>query len=186
MIAFIDFEASSLAKDSYPIEVAWVFEDGRSEAHLIRPAPTWTDWDPRAAEIHGLLRADLVARGVPVEKVAARLLDQLGEHLVYASSPSWDGKWLSLLLRAGDLPRHALRLLDTDAAQADAARRELAGAVPPDRLADLAAGVIARVRAAAADRPIAHRALADAENERRLWREISMEARREAAAHSSR
>jgi hypothetical protein len=39
MIVFLDFEASSLARHSYPIEVAWVFEDGASEAHLIRPAP---------------------------------------------------------------------------------------------------------------------------------------------------
>ncbi|RTL19639.1 MAG: transcriptional regulator, partial [Sphingomonadaceae bacterium] len=26
MFVFLDFEASSLAKKSYPIEVAWVFE----------------------------------------------------------------------------------------------------------------------------------------------------------------
>ena len=39
MLAFVDFEASSLAKDSYPVEVAWVFEDGACEGHLIRPAP---------------------------------------------------------------------------------------------------------------------------------------------------
>lgn len=34
MLVFLDFEASSLGKRSYPIEVAWVVEDGRSEAHL--------------------------------------------------------------------------------------------------------------------------------------------------------
>jgi hypothetical protein len=48
MLAFLDFEASSLGKKSYPIEVAWVFEDGTSESHLIKPAPEWTDWDPAA------------------------------------------------------------------------------------------------------------------------------------------
>ena len=51
MIVFLDFEASSLSDDSYPIEVGWVFEDGRTEAHLIRPAPAWTDWDPAAEAI---------------------------------------------------------------------------------------------------------------------------------------
>ena len=71
---FLDFEASSLGKDSYPIEVAWVFEDGRSETHLIRPAPAWTDWDERAAAIHGILRADLEIHGTAAEVVAARLL----------------------------------------------------------------------------------------------------------------
>ena len=53
MLAFLDFEASSLAKDSYPIEVAWVFEDWASEAHLIRPAARWTDWDTGAERMHG-------------------------------------------------------------------------------------------------------------------------------------
>lgn len=48
MLVFLDFEASSLSKQSYPIEVAWVFEDGRSEEYLIRPAPIWTDWDSAA------------------------------------------------------------------------------------------------------------------------------------------
>jgi hypothetical protein len=49
MHVFLDFEASSLAKDSYPIEVGWVFEGGTgAESWLIRPAPDWTDWDPNA------------------------------------------------------------------------------------------------------------------------------------------
>ncbi|WP_171905933.1 hypothetical protein [Sphingobium phenoxybenzoativorans] len=54
MLVFLDFEASSLAKRSYPIEVGWVFEDGSSAAYLIRPAPDWTDWDAGAAAIHGI------------------------------------------------------------------------------------------------------------------------------------
>jgi hypothetical protein len=37
MRVFLDFEASSLGKNGYPIEVGWVFEDGACEAHLIRP-----------------------------------------------------------------------------------------------------------------------------------------------------
>ena len=38
MIVFLDFEASSLSDDSYPIEVGWAGEDGSTEQHLIRPA----------------------------------------------------------------------------------------------------------------------------------------------------
>ncbi|MEK1875915.1 MAG: transcriptional regulator, partial [Rhizobium altiplani] len=37
MIVFLDFEASSLSKHSYPVEIAWVFEDGRSRSFLIKP-----------------------------------------------------------------------------------------------------------------------------------------------------
>jgi hypothetical protein len=186
MRAFLDFEASSLGKDSYPIEVAWVFEDGRSETHLIRPAPAWTDWDERAAAIHGILRADLEIHGTAAEVVAARLLAELGGHPVYASSPSWDGKWLSVLLRAGGLPRHALRLLDTDRVQWEAATEGLRPTVPPDAIETLANGVIRQVQEAAANWPIAHRALADAEHERQLWLEIRAAAKGAANRYSSR
>ncbi|MFZ2994609.1 hypothetical protein [Sphingobium sp.] len=48
MSVSLDFEASSLAKLSQPIEVAWVFEDGICESHLIRPAQQWTDWHAEA------------------------------------------------------------------------------------------------------------------------------------------
>jgi hypothetical protein len=36
---FLDFEASSLRKNGFPIEIGWVFENGAAESHLIRPAP---------------------------------------------------------------------------------------------------------------------------------------------------
>jgi hypothetical protein len=35
MIVFLDFEASSLAKRGFPIEIAWIFESGEGEAHLL-------------------------------------------------------------------------------------------------------------------------------------------------------
>jgi hypothetical protein len=56
MKVFLDFEASSLSDRSYPVEVAWVFQDGRSESHLIRPATEWTDWDDEAEAIHGTVK----------------------------------------------------------------------------------------------------------------------------------
>ena len=34
MIRFVDFEASSLAKGSFPVEIAWVDLAGRGESHL--------------------------------------------------------------------------------------------------------------------------------------------------------
>jgi len=182
MHAFLDFEASSLAKLGYPIEVAWVFEDGRSESHLIRPLPAWTDWDERAAAIHGISQALLIAEGEAAEVVARRVLDTLSDHTVYASSPSWDGKWLSVLLRAGGLPRHALRLNDTDEAQYEAAAEILAASVAADELDGSVKAVIASVRAGADSQPIAHRALADAMHERHIWLDIR-EAARQKAEH---
>lgn len=168
MLVFLDFEASSLGKRSYPIEVAWVFEDGRCEEHLIRPAPDWQDWDPAAEAIHHIPRATLLERGAPHSEVALRMLDALTGHDLLASAPSWDGKWLSTLLRAAGLPRHSLRLRDSETAQREAAHAALAGRIPSALLAATVEDLL--VHAAMADRAQpAHRALADAREERDRW-----------------
>jgi hypothetical protein len=181
MIAFLDFEASSLAKASYPVEVAWVFEDGARESHLIRPAPGWTDWDPGAERMHGLSRARLLAEGEPHDQVARRLLEALAGHLACASAPSWDGKWLSVLLRGAGLPRHAMRLQDSKAVDLAAAGELLQGLAPGGELERMTAQILERARARVEAEPPAHRALADAERELRLWREVRRLAREAAA-----
>ncbi|MEI5688250.1 3'-5' exonuclease [Sphingomonas kyungheensis] len=168
MYVFLDFEASSLAKRSYPIEVAWVFEDGREESHLIRPAAQWTDWDDAAEAIHHIPRATLAADGVAHDVVARRMVETLTGHDLFASAPSWDGKWLSALLRAAKLPRHALRLRDTEEAQRATATALLRDIVPVDMLGRTVADVVALAEVRDRDVP-AHRALADARDEWRRW-----------------
>ncbi|MFC3077921.1 hypothetical protein ACFODL_07465 [Phenylobacterium terrae] len=173
MRAFLDFEASSLADDSYPIEVGWVFEDGRREEHLIRPAPGWTDWAADAAAVHRLTRERLLSEGEPHEAVARRILEVLGDNEVYVSAPSWDGKWLSVLLRAAGLPRHAMRFKPTAEAHAAA----IAEAWGRDPTPEEVEGLVTLARLAVATEPVRHRALADAEQELRLWREVGRMAR---------
>lgn len=185
MRVFLDFEASSLSKTSYPIEVAWAFEDGASEAHLIRPAPTWIEWDSRAEHIHGISRAVLEREGTPHEIVAARMLEVLTGHDLLASAPSWDGKWLSALLRAAGLPRHALRLRDSDDAHLETAMALLRDAVAPDRLAEVASSLVAGAEIRGPGEPPAHRALADAQEERLRWLKVGDEARLLAAKLAS-
>jgi hypothetical protein len=173
MIAFLDFEASSLAKRGFPVEIAWVFESGEEEAHLIRPAPDWTEWSAEAEAVHGIPRASLERDGRPVEEVARRAVEALSGHRLYASAPSWDGQWLSRLLRAGGLPRHALRLRDTEEARAEAAAAALdAGGVPSGDREGLLAMVLDEARRAAEAGPVAHRALQDARREHALWSEV--------------
>ncbi|MBV8686964.1 MAG: transcriptional regulator [Alphaproteobacteria bacterium] len=169
MRVFLDFEASSLRKNGFPVEVGWVFEDGEAEGHLIRPAPGWTDWDEAAEAIHGLSRTRLAQEGEPYDAVARRMVERLGGHRLYASAPSWDGKWLSLLLRSAGLPRHALRLRDTDAAQQESAAEILRPVVGEARCAALVREIMAAVRSEGEGRPPAHRAVEDAEEERRRW-----------------
>lgn len=168
MLAFLDFEASSLSDDSYPIEVAWVLEDGTGESYLIRPAPGWTDWRATAEAIHGIERDRLFDEGTPYDQVAARMVEVLSGHDLVASAPTWDGKWMSVLLHAAGLPRQTLKLRDTDEAIAEAIAAILAERMPPD----IAEGVKGRVLRAlqAADRSApAHRAMADAVEERTRW-----------------
>jgi hypothetical protein len=169
MLVFLDFEASSLSKRSYPIEVAWVFEDGRSESHLIRPAPSWDDWDAAAEAIHGIARAELESAGTDYATVARRMIDQLTGHDLLASAPSWDGKWLSALLRAAKLPRRSLRVRDSDDAHRERAHAILSRALSGNALASAVAETLEESEPRSDGEPPAHRALADAEEERARW-----------------
>ena len=57
---FYDCEASGI--EGFPIEVGWALvvrptRSIHSEAHLIRPAPSWDvqgAWDPKAEALHGI------------------------------------------------------------------------------------------------------------------------------------
>ena len=188
MKVFLDFEASSLSDRSHPIEVAWVFQDGRSETHLIAPAPAWNDWDAASEAIHGIARATLVADGEPHDAVAQRMVEVLDGHELFASAPSWDGKWLSTLLRAAGLARHALRLRNTDEALRETATEILRPVLPAARLELAVHNLVARASVSGMGRP-AHRALADAIEEHGKWLRVRQAARELAATtadHGSR
>ncbi|SFP45096.1 transcriptional regulator [Sphingomonas rubra] len=176
MKVFLDFEASSLSDRSYPVEVAWVFQDGRSESHLIRPATEWTDWDEEAEAIHGISREQLAGEGDPHDVVGARMVEALIDHELFASAPSWDGKWLSVLLRGAGLPRHALRLRNTDEALRATATEILQGALPAARLDIEVHALVASANAGKQARP-AHRALPDAQGEYETWLRLRQTAR---------
>jgi hypothetical protein len=171
--AFLAFEASSLGRHGFPIDVAWVFESGGEESHFIRPAPGWTEWGPAAQRLHGISGDRLGIDGAPVERVARRLVDELGDHEVFASDPSWDGKWLSLLLRAAGLPCRAVRLVDTDVALLELADAILAPSLPSSDIPRAARQILANASARFAGSPRPHRALPDARIERERWLAVS-------------
>jgi hypothetical protein len=168
MKVFLDFEASSLSKQSYPIEVAWVFQDGRSESHLIAPAPGWEDWSESAEAIHGINRDLLLNEGEPHDAVANRMVEALSGHDLFASAPSWDGKWMSYLLRTSGFPRHTLKLRDTVEALRETATEILTPVLSAARL-DVEVHAIEARATAAKSGPPAHRALADAMGEYERW-----------------
>jgi len=172
MHVFLDFEASSLRAGSYPIEVGWACEDGETEAHLIRPAPGWLDWDAAAEAVHKIEHDQLLAEGEPHDAVARRVLEALAPHQVFASAPSWDGKWMSVLLRAAGLPRHALKLKDCDLAHRAVALEVLGGRMAGGALEGATIRIIAEARRRIQAGPPRHRALADALAELEVWREV--------------
>jgi hypothetical protein len=187
VIIVLDFEASSLGKRGFPIEVGWAAEDGAEENHLIRPAPGWEEWDEGAERIHGIPRERLEREGEPHDCVARHMIEVLTGHALYASAPSWDGQWLSRLLRAAGLPRHALRLRDTEEARRDAALAALSAAgCDPEVHDDLVASVLEAVAAEAHAADPAHRALADARRELDLIRGVPGRVREALAGRSSR
>ena len=115
-LVFIDFEASGLGPDSWPIEVglSWI-EPGAvwTWASLIRPIPDWSmeAWDPFSAEVHDIPLEELenapLARDVADE--AAKLM---AGKTVCSDAPSFDERWAKKLFL--ELPQVVpLRIVDT-------------------------------------------------------------------------
>ncbi len=198
MIRFVDVEASSLLPGSYPIEVAWVDENGQGESYLIRPAPEWQAdgdpyWSAESQRVHGIERGTLLQEGMPyqaVAKWAVRALAGPGT-MVCSDQPSSDGMWLDRLLVAAGL-NVAVRLTDVMEAYAIACR-PLLRLLPPTDSAEradaeahvraLAGKIIACCEQAEAVRPgPRHRALPDAMAHWRTWRAVRAAAATEAAA----
>ena len=196
-LVFLDLEASSLLPSSFPIEVAWVFEDGTGESHLIRPADGWLDlargnpgWSPESERVHGIPLSKLVKQGEPAEEVAARAAAAFSSPQVLACSnaPGHDAHWLQRLNEAGGIRRRA-SLVDVRRVYGMLCR-PLLDLLPPvddpdhwrveQRMRNLSAEIIARAEEAEHVRQrVRHRALPDAQA---LWR-THVAIREEVARH---
>jgi hypothetical protein len=110
---FIDFEASSLNPNSYPIEVGWSDDQGNVESHLINPihVDDWDDWDFHAQhEIHGISRTILCDVGKSPVQVATRLNEVLDGKEVYCDGLPYDRLWMECLFEyAGIEPLFGLQ-----------------------------------------------------------------------------
>lgn len=103
--AALDFEASSLSSDSWPIEVgvSWLeFGEVRTWSSLIRPTPDWNlaDWSPQSALVHGIA-LDALREAPTASAVAVDLLARLAGRRPVSDAPEFDARWLSRLLQAG-------------------------------------------------------------------------------------
>jgi len=108
---FIDFEASGIAPDSYPIEVAVVSSES-SYSSLIMPAHYWTHWSFDAQDMHGVTQNQLREQG-DTPGAVARSMNQLFSGQVLCSDSPQDTFWLDVLFEAADLaPTFELKPLE--------------------------------------------------------------------------
>ncbi|MCB1956196.1 MAG: hypothetical protein KDG55_11005 [Rhodocyclaceae bacterium] len=102
---FIDVEASGLGRGSYPIEIGISLPDGWRCCWLIRPADTWTHWDPAAEAIHHISRDRLRQHGRPIDEVAAELNERLKGAMAYSDAWGNDMPWIARLYDEAGLPQ---------------------------------------------------------------------------------
>lgn len=109
-IAILDFEASSLDEDSYPIEVGLALWPAPDESilgwsTLICPVGDWVrrgHWSPASAKVHGIRGSDLLAHGQSPERIASALNEALGPGAVaWCDGGPYDAHWARALFKAG-------------------------------------------------------------------------------------
>lgn len=106
---FMDFEASGLSQESYPIQVAWSATDGSvTESWFIEPASTYgwaleEAWDAAAERVHGIPFATLLEQGKPAALIAERMNEQLHDQTVYVDGGAYDRVWCEQLFAAAGM-----------------------------------------------------------------------------------
>ncbi len=98
---FLDFEASGIAPDSYPIEVAVVYPGGEYQV-LIQPAPYWDHWSYDAQDMHGLTREQLIREG-QTPLAVAQAMNALFDGKTLCSDNPADCYWLDVLYEAAGI-----------------------------------------------------------------------------------
>lgn len=110
----IDFEASSLRKNSHPIEVAWGSEPDHIESYLLNPdfMADWTDWNPKSFQYHGIAPEELRRHGHDPRDIAKKMVDALACKPVYSDEPHYDIRWKNRLLSDSGYDPGLVRILD--------------------------------------------------------------------------
>ena len=155
-LIFIDFEASSLSSESWPIEVGIAQVKDRRvvvESKLVRPHETWSldDWSDESAAVHNIPFSELET-AMPADEVAHCLIERVGDNILVSDCPEFDQRWLDRLLSTvNEAPE--LEIQDFDRIAWIAFSRE-EGVLAP--------GQIGRVYKTKTNRGTTHRAGADA------------------------
>ena len=99
---FIDFEASGLHPESYPIEIGIIGGESDVFEALIRPADHWKYWCYDAQDVHRIPRDLLISDGKFVRCVAEALNDRYAGQVLWADQAA-DNFWNQALFEAAGL-----------------------------------------------------------------------------------
>lgn len=142
---FLDFEASGLHPDSYPIEIGIVGPDFEFEA-LIQPVRYWTHWSYDAQDMHGISRDLIESHGVTPIQLCQQLNDRFSGQVLWSNS-HYDALWVDILFEAAGI-------------QPEFEIKDIMAEVDILRLPDYHSG---------GNDALEHRALSDARNIRACW-----------------
>lgn len=98
---FVDFEASGIAPDSYPVEIAIAHPTGEYQA-LIKPVRHWEHWSYDAQDMHGITREQLLNEGKPAADIAQELNALFAGHCLVSDAKE-DSYWVEALYDAAEL-----------------------------------------------------------------------------------
>jgi hypothetical protein len=102
----IDIEASGFGKDSYPIEIGYVDESGKTWCSLIKPQPDWQHWDAEAASLHKISRQTLIDHGKDALTIAEHLNQVFLGKVIYTDGWLHDYTWLARLYDIAGISPH--------------------------------------------------------------------------------
>lgn len=106
-LLFLDFEASSLSQNSWPIEIGCsrlIKGKTVTRSSLIKPSLNWDldDWNLAAQKVHGIALKDLEG-APPAIDVARVFYPDLSSCMVFSDQPEFETHWLNRLLGVADL-----------------------------------------------------------------------------------
>jgi len=118
MPRFLDIEASSLGRRSYPIEVAWSDDDRNIENYLINfhEIDEWTDWNPDSQKIHGITKEQCREDGIHPRWLCNFMSNSIKPNeIIYADGGEFDAFWIDILFGVGsDLGYATFRVMHSD------------------------------------------------------------------------
>ena len=101
-LSILDFEASSLSENSWPIEVGISRVEGdlvQTWSTLIQPDQEWdlSDWSSQSARVHQISMSSL-QNAPAASRVAKDILTKSSDCVLVSDAPVFERRWLSRLL----------------------------------------------------------------------------------------